>query len=220
MVQKFNPDVVLAELPLDYMMTALRNQGWCVLDDFFPEALVNALVAEATALQDAVMQQAGIGRSRQHQVRLDQRKDCIYWLDSETLIQQQFLDIMEALKIQINRQLLLGLFDYEAHFARYYNNGFYVKHLDAFKGRSNRVLSTVLYLNEQWQAEDGGELVLFDEIDNTLELGRFSPIKGRFAIFLSEDFYHQVNVAKATRHSIAGWFRVNATDHRYIDPPQ
>lgn len=206
--------------PFAQLLSDLRCKGWSILDDFFSEAFTQKLMEEAEAIRNATMLQAGIGRKQDHQVLLDARRDYIQWIDPTNVTRKTFLDEMEALRVVLNRQLILGLFDYEAHFARYEEGAFYEKHLDAFKGRSNRVLSTVLYLNEDWQDGDGGELVIYDEHNPDIELGRFFPKKGRLAVFLSECFYHEVKVAKRTRHSIAGWFRINNTTSTKLDPDQ
>lgn len=203
---------------IDVLTRSLKSQGWCVLDDVFSSELVDALVIEVNELPDDMMQQAGIGRKSDHQVKLDVRQDCIMWIDGTTPARRNFLVAMEALKVTLNRTLLLGLFDYEAHFARYHERGFYDKHFDAFVGRGNRVLSTVLYLNEVWDVSNGGELVMFDELDVEKQIANILPIKGRFVVFLSESFAHQVNPSNACRHSIAGWFRVNATNRMTVDP--
>jgi len=203
---------------IEVLTRSLKSQGWCVLDDVFSSELIDALVVEVNELPDVMMQQAGIGRKSDHQVKLDVRQDCIMWIDGNTPARRNFLVAMEALKVTLNRTLLLGLFDYEAHFARYHETGFYDKHFDAFVGRGNRVLSTVLYLNEVWDVSNGGELVMFDELDVEKQIASILPIKGRFVVFLSEVFAHQVNPSNACRHSIAGWFRVNATNRMTIDP--
>lgn len=218
------PEVLLPAFsriePFAQLLSDLRCKGWSILDDFFSEAFTQKLMEEAEAIRNATMLQAGIGRKQDHQVLLDARRDYIQWIDPTNVTRKTFLDEMEALRVVLNRQLILGLFDYEAHFARYEEGAFYEKHLDAFKGRSNRVLSTVLYLNEDWQDGDGGELVIYDEHNPDIELGRFFPKKGRLAVFLSECFYHEVKVAKRTRHSIAGWFRINNTTSTKLDPDQ
>ena len=70
-----------------------------------------------------------------------------------------------------------------------------------------RVLSTVFYLNENWQPGDGGELAIYDAEDQLIT--RVQPVLNRLVIFLSEEFPHEVLPAKNHRYSIAGWFRVN-----------
>jgi SM-20-related protein len=124
---------------------------------------------------------------------------------------------MEMLRVGINRRLFLGLFDYECHFARYAPGSFYKKHVDAFRGRSNRVLSTVFYLNPQWGSADGGELLIYSG-DGQVEAS-VKPTMGTLVVFLSETVPHEVLPAARLRHSIAGWFRVNASLGANIDPP-
>lgn len=204
--------------PYEALLGDLRSKGWSIQDNFFSEDFIKILAQEASDMDKADMQQAGIGRMAGHQVDLKARRDAIQWIDPDNAVRKMFLDAMESLRVALNRALFMGLFDYEAHFARYERLAFYEKHLDAFKGKSNRVLSTVLYLNEHWGEQDGGEFVLYDEGDSQVELGRFLPVKGRFAVFLSESFYHEVLPANRPRHSIAGWFRVNNTTGMSLDP--
>ncbi|REG85872.1 2OG-Fe(II) oxygenase [Marinomonas pollencensis] len=206
--------------PFALLLSDLQAKGWSIQDDFFSAAFTDKLMAEVQAIQSENMLQAGVGRKQSHQLDLSARRDYIKWIDPINDTCKTFLDEMEALRIVLNRQLFLGLFDFEAHFARYEDGAFYEKHLDAFKGQSNRILSTVLYLNDDWRETDGGELIIYDEYDEEVELGRFLPKKGRLAVFLSECFPHEVNVAKRTRHSIAGWFRVNNTTAKELDPGQ
>lgn len=208
------------EEPFENLLRDLECKGWSVQDDFFSHNFTQALMDEAESIERVQMQLAGIGRNKEHQILLDARRDYIQWIDPESPIREDFLKVMESLRIALNRYLFMGLFDYEAHFARYEKGAFYEKHVDAFKGDSNRILSTVLYLNEDWQEGDGGELVIYDEHNPEVEVGRFFPKKGRLAIFLSECFYHEVVVAHRTRHSIAGWFRVNNTTGTSLDPNQ
>lgn len=208
------------EEPFENLLMDLQTKGWSVQDEFFSTNFTQALMDEAESIQNAFMLQAGVGRKQDHQIVLDARRDYIQWIDPDKPIRKDFLKMMAELRVALNRRLFLGLFDYEAHFARYEEGAFYEKHIDAFKGESNRILSTVLYLNEDWQDGDGGELVIYDENDPSIEVGRFFPKKGRLAVFLSECFYHEVRLAKRTRHSIAGWFRVNNTTGTTLDPDQ
>ncbi|AEF54561.1 2OG-Fe(II) oxygenase [Marinomonas posidonica] len=208
------------EAPFANVLMDLQTQGWSVQDQFFSDEFTQALMDEVHGIDHANMQQAGIGRKQDHQVMLDARRDYIQWIDPDRPIRRDFLKVMEELRVALNRRLFLGLFDYEAHFARYEKGAFYEKHLDAFQGRSNRVLSTVLYLNDDWQDQDGGEFVLYDERETDNVLGRFYPQRGRLAIFLSEAFPHEVLAANRTRHSIAGWFRINNSTGQIVDPDQ
>src|SRR5690606_33675317 len=110
------------------------------------------------------------------------------------------------------------LFSFESHFAHYGTGDFYKKHLDAFKGETNRVLSLVYYLNPGWLPEDGGELKLYLSEDEGRTIN-VTPAFGTLVVFLSEDFPHEVLPAKRDRYSIAGWFRVNTSCTDRVDPP-
>ncbi|MCP5336073.1 MAG: 2OG-Fe(II) oxygenase, partial [Oceanospirillaceae bacterium] len=104
----------------------------------------------------------------------------------------------------------------EAHFAHYNPGEFYRKHLDAFQGRSNRRVTTVVYLNDGWQSEWGGELEIFTAQDESLL--KVEPQAGTLVSFLSDEFPHQVLPATQPRLSIAGWFRINQSLAGVIDP--
>jgi SM-20-related protein len=125
---------------------------------------------------------------------------------------------METLRINLNRHLFLGLFDYECHYAYYPPGAFYRKHVDAFKGDTNRILSAVLYLNPIWEPQDGGELVLYSNQEELLE--SILPSYGKLVLFLSQDFPHEVLPVSKSRYSIAGWFRVNSNLGINLDPPK
>ncbi len=185
--------------------------GLAIRDSVLPDALVAALADEAQRLAQAEkLRRAGVGRAEDHELNREVRRDRVRWLDGATLAQMQFLEAMEAMRLEANRDLMLGLFDFEAHFALYEPGAFYARHVDAFRGARNRVLSVVLYLNEDWREGDGGELAVFAE-DSELDAApvqTIAPVIGRMVLFLSEDIPHAVLTAHRDRYSIAGWFRV------------
>ncbi|WKE65831.1 2OG-Fe(II) oxygenase [Gallaecimonas kandeliae] len=192
------------EQKLEAVVEGLAGQGHVVLPGWLDETLRAELRAELLVRADE-LSRAGIGRGGDHQQQLDIRNDQTLWLDGLSGQQQRFLGLMEELRLALNRNLFLGLNDYECHFAHYGPGHYYQKHLDAFRGRSNRVVSTVLYLNEYWPAGAGGELAIYDDKDQLL--AKVSPEPGTLVCFLSEDFPHEVLPAGADRYSIAGWFR-------------
>lgn len=182
----------------------LSTQGWSVLDEFFPPDLIAELLRDLETRQDD-LKHAGIGRGDRFQVRPAIRNDQTLWLDGQSGAQNEYLRLMDALRIDLNRALFLGLEDFEAHYALYEPGGFYKKHLDALKGQRNRIISTVTYLTPAWRDEDEGHLVLYDGADR--ELTRILPRAGRLAVFMSEDIPHEVLPPRRARRSIAGWFR-------------
>jgi SM-20-related protein len=184
----------------------LTTQGYAVVDDALPLALVQQLRAAAETELALNGQLAGIGRAADYTVKATVRSDKISWLTTFHPVSADYLRAMEQFRLALNQQLLLGLFRYEAHYASYAPGAYYHQHRDAFKGSRNRLLSTVLYLNDGWQAEDGGELVLYAN-DAQTPLFRCLPVFNRLAVFLSEEFPHEVLVGNKQRYSIAGWFR-------------
>lgn len=142
----------------------------------------------------------------------DIRTDQTFWLNGESPAQGAALSLMDRLRQQLNHALFLGLSSYEAHFASYQAGGFYKKHLDSFKGRRNRIVSTVLYLTPDWQEDDHGHLVIYDPVEQDKEVARVLPRAGTLACFMSEDMPHEVLPPARERVSIAGWFRAGSSD--------
>lgn len=190
----------------------LAEKGWCVLPGFLPAAQVQQLAGEAEALhQSGKFNPAATGQGEQKQVRPTLRGDSIHWLDEAQTQssgasppQAEFLARMESLRLAANRELQLGLFELECHFARYPVGAGYQKHLDTFQRDSRRTLSAICYLNADWQAEHGGQLRMDLEDGNTVEI---LPEGGTLVCFLSQRFAHEVLPATRPRLSVTGWFR-------------
>lgn len=197
---------------LEKLLDAIAEQGWYVWDDFLTPDQVSRLRSCAPES----WQQARIGRQDEAQRISQIRSDKIQWL-RESMGQpiQDYLERMEQIRQQVNQDFFLGLFEYEAHFAKYEAGDFYKKHLDAFRGNENRKLTTVFYMNPNWRAADGGELKLYDLNDQLIET--IAPISGRLVVFLSEKFPHEVLSTQAERISIAGWFRTNGVTENRLD---
>ncbi len=187
----------------------LRSHGYAVIDNAIPIDLANSLYRQVHALPSSQFRQAGIGRKQRHTKQEDIRNDHTCWIEGENSAENHWLEWMNNLRTAINSQLFLGLFSYESHFAHYAPNSFYQKHLDAFRGQSNRIVSTVTYLNKEWGPSDGGELILYNNKDQHIE--KIAPYFASLVVFLSEEFPHEVLPAQKDRYSIAGWFRVNNT---------
>ena len=192
------------EPAIDLIAAALETAGRIVLPACLPPALSAALRQRAVAVEGG-MSRAGIGRGRSLNDAV--RGDAIRWLGQDDAAEAAYLAWMERLRLGLNRRLFLGLFDYEAHFAVYQPGAYYRKHLDAFPGASNRLLTTVYYLNPQWTPADGGELRIYDLDGGLLE--NVAPEFGKMALFLSATHPHEVAATRQKRLSIAGWFRVN-----------
>jgi len=185
----------------------LASTGYVVLDQPLLAKLALLLLARCQDDGHERFQAARIGRGLAKKQIQTLRGDVISWLDNADSTDHAYLDWMEILRFGLNEALFLGLFDFECHYAIYGAGAGYAKHSDVLDGHKNRILSTVLYLNEDWQAADGGELVLFDPAGEAV-IATVVPTFGTMIIFLSESFPHEVRMSLAKRRSIAGWFRV------------
>jgi SM-20-related protein len=190
--------------PFDHAADALAGAGWCVLADFLPAVATQALADECRALQQAQrLRPARVGHERAARAL---RGDQTHWFEPATLSPPQhvFAQRIEALRVALNRRLLLGLVDSEAHYAMYPPGAGYARHLDCLRGSDARVLSTVFYLNPDWHHGDGGALRLHLADGSHQDI---YPHAGSLAMFLSAQFEHEVLPATRTRLSIACWLR-------------
>lgn len=208
---------LLNEQTLDNIADALNLSGYIILNKAIDISLLNDLQNRMLQIPVEQWKQAGVGRKEAHQLNTNIRSDKISWITQNNQTEINFLDIMELLRSGINKRLYLGLFDYESHFAIYPKGSFYQKHVDALKGKSNRILSTVVYLNDNWNKDNGGELLIYKDSEIIQSV---IPYLGTVVIFLSEGNPHEVLKATRERQSIAGWFRVNSSNSNFVDPFQ
>lgn len=187
----------------------LYQQSWSVQPTYFDADIMQQLTAEAKQFyQLEQMTQAGIGRGATWHHEPTIRQDFIHWLNDSSAAQQQYQQYMENLRLALNVQLMLGLFALEAHYAVYEAGAFYKRHIDSFKGAANRMVSVVAYLNNDWTATAGGELLIYAENQQSV-LQRIAPLAGTLVVFLSEEIPHEVAITHQQRLSIAGWFSLN-----------
>ncbi len=197
----------------------IESRGCVILPAALPGPVGDSLLRYLSLQEGNRFHRAGIGRGIEQTRNQFVRRDQIVWMDSVHPEASTWFNWTTRLKTYLNRRLFLGLFSFESHFARYNPGDFYKKHLDAFRGESNRVLTLVTYLNRGWEPGQGGELVLYAP-DEGNEMIRVVPAFGTLVIFLSEEFPHEVLAADRDRYSVAGWFRVNGSINRRIDPPR
>ncbi|ACO80940.1 2OG-Fe(II) oxygenase family [Azotobacter vinelandii CA] len=187
----------------------LAGPGWSQQSIFLPPALTAELAAECRARADAgELTPAAIGRGGRQLVQEGVRGDYTAWLEpGQCAPGDAWLALMESLRQTLNRELFLGLEELECHFALYPPGAFYRRHFDRFRDDDSRTVTVVLYLNEAWQPDEGGELRLY------LPGGRahdMMPQGGSLACFMSASFPHEVLPATRERLSLTGWFRRRA----------
>ena len=200
---------------IEFMVRSLGSAGYSVSADLLPPELIASLLAEQLRREDdGELVVAGVGRgpSRNREATLRQVQSS--WFDGQSPAEQHFLVLAERMRLAINRQLMLGLFDFEAQFLHYPPGGFYKRHIDALHGERNRVVSLVAYLNEDWTNEDGGALAVWAEGGEGEPVAEVAPLAGTVVLMLSEQIPHEARVSRRDRRAIAGWFSVNASPLR------
>jgi SM-20-related protein len=189
----------------------LMEQHYSVVPNLFSPAEVQDLRQELLSeyKQDA-FQKAAIGNRFNEQIKSEIRGDFILWLnrESEKPASKAFLQRIDALTQYLNRTCFLGIVQSEFHYALYPSGSFYKRHLDAFQNDDRRKLSIILYLNESdWQAANGGELVIYTNQNNTEAAVKVNPFPGVMVIFESKILEHEVFPANRNRLSITGWLK-------------
>ena len=182
----------------------LLGDGICVRNDFLGAARVRELI-ECARVRKARGEFAGGRIGGALRVRRDEiRGDDTCWLGEPLFAAERLLLAdMERLRLELNGEAYLGLFDLEMHYAWYPPGAGYARHVDQPRGHEDRVVSVVLYLNESWIPADGGQLRLFDA-ESTRDV---EPLAGRLVSFVTAGREHAVLPTQKGRLSLAGWFR-------------
>jgi SM-20-related protein len=192
----------------------LTERSYSVIPNAVPAELGAEILAQIQGMPRDDFNAAGVGRDDDHTLNHFVRRDSIRWIAGTTAAERSWLSWAGRLQTSLNRQLFLGLSEFESHFAHYAPGDFYRKHLDAFKSdrlaagiaaKSNRVLSLVAYFNPGWLPDDGGELLIYDGDNHPLL--QVTPAYSTLVVFLSEEVPHEVLPSRRDRYSIAGWFR-------------
>lgn len=178
-------------------LDALAANGFLLIDDCFAAPALYALQSESGFIDYRLANLTAGKHAREI------RGDRIRWLDETCPNGLAYLRAIEQLASWFNATLFTGIRHCEAHYACYPVGFGYQWHTDNPQGRNERVLSAVFYLNDDWEATHGGELVLIDAHGDTQIC---QPRANRLVIFNS-DLRHQVKITQRTRYSIATWLR-------------
>lgn len=194
------------EFHAESLIVSLIERGWFMADGFLDSKLCQNLIED---LKNSPLREAKIGRGTTEHRQEEIRSDSIFWMSpGASAAQDEFLAKMNELMLVLNRELYLGLKQFEGHYARYEKGQFYKKHCDQFIGNKERLVTTVNYLNTP---DAGGELRVYNKMNNELIDADIKPVEGRLICFLTSEIYHEVLPAQDTRYSVAGWFRTNIT---------
>ncbi|WP_115710878.1 2OG-Fe(II) oxygenase [Legionella sainthelensi] len=192
----------------------LCTQGFHIIEDFLE--LGHCQFIQATAQEmyaQGLFRGAKIGLNLESHKNKTIRADEIFWLDEneENSAIQSYLKRIKQLAQLLNQELYLGLHEFETHLAAYQPGSYYKKHVDQFATKKNRKISCVYYLNKDWCAESGGELKLYNQEEQLIEI--ILPQENRFICFNSE-LPHEVCLTHQPRYSIAGWLKTRS-EHMY-----
>lgn len=189
---------------LDKMVDQLAEVGFAWVDSLLSEAQLDGLVAliKSHDEQDN-LKKAAIGNFDNLTVDKQVRGDWIKWIDKQVAhsVVKVYIDVVQVVMDYLNRTLYLGLKDFELHYTLYPKGTRYMRHRDQFQTTQHRRISFVLYLNKEWEADLGGELILYNE-DNQATV--VAPKYGRLALFFSE-LEHEVTQTHFERLSVTGW---------------
>lgn len=194
------------EIGFEALVQDFLAHEFAAVPDFIPSALVGQLRADLQErLETGQMKPAGIGQHLQFQHNTAIRGDSIFWLDpsSVTGAESAYLDILDQLMRYLNETCFTGLNGCECHYAWYDTGSFYKRHLDQFRSDTGRKYSVILYLNENWKEDDGGQLVIY----KNNEAIRIRPEGGTLVFFQSDRLEHEVLPAMRPRMSVTGWLK-------------
>ena len=184
----------------------LDRHAIAIIDNLLPQEVLQQLLSETRQmLGSGAFQPALIGRGIAEKRISEVRGDKIKWLEKEELTQAQehYFEFLEVLREHLSNYFRIAMPWFECHLATYPAGSFYTKHLDQFRETNNRIFSVILYLNEDWQPENGGQLRVYtNEGHYDIE-----PIFGRLVCFRSDVVEHEVLVTTKPRFSITGWLR-------------
>jgi SM-20-related protein len=173
---------------------------------FLTQKLSAGLQQNIQQLQkDEMMSVAGIGNKEIKDANQQIRSDKIYWLDKkhDNVFENEFLQHAENFIDRLNNTCYAGINAYEFHYAVYEEGSFYKRHKDQFKNNDHRKFSLITYLNEYWQAADGGQLQVYQ--NNAMQ--QIEPHSQTAVFFKSNETEHEVIKANRCRMSITGWLK-------------
>jgi SM-20-related protein len=182
----------------------LAQQGYAIIDTFLSPSEIAAIL-QLDEFKGGLLQfkKAGIGKQQEKEINETIRGDYVRWIDRRTAGQElnAYLNRLDKMILYLNQSLFLSLKDFEVHLTIYPKGSYYKRHLDQFQRDDHRRLSVILYLNEVWKEEEGGQLRLYlpgGPVD-------ILPIAGRLVCFRSDKIEHEVLPATRDRLSITGW---------------
>ncbi|TAE18406.1 MAG: hypothetical protein EAZ95_04195 [Bacteroidetes bacterium] len=198
----------IMQATIDALLDSIAEKDWGIVETCLPHEAVQGLKQDLLHKQaQGLFKQAGVGKAGEAQVLTQIRGDETLWWDEKVLTssEQLYHDYINTLQTALNQAFFLGLREFECHYACYPAGAFYQKHLDSFRKSNSRLISCILYLNEDWQAEHGGQLRIYKPDNEAFE--DVLPTAGKLVCMRSDTVWHEVLPATRTRYSVTGWLR-------------
>ena len=200
-------------------LTRLHTHGHCTIDHFLPSPTSTLLTTLHTDIEQLLTSGAftqGGMVAGQSWKAADVRGDKVCWLSSDRSIPPSIAHVLSVLHAAV--ALLAAVVDglpcvaSSSQLALYEPGGRYVRHLDVRRGGGGPVrrLTAIVYLNDGWEAEWGGQLRLYERCGTAgeSELGvDVLPVYGRLLLFASEEVEHEVLPATKRRVALTTWFK-------------
>lgn len=185
----------------------IDNEYGCCNDFIMPD-IVKGLHTNIQRLSESKgLKPSGFGNNEDFKKDTDIRGDKINWIEEQSTnpFEIIYLNKIEKFILYLNKTCFTSIKSFESHYSSYEKNSFYKRHIDQFKNEKGRKYSIVLYLNEEWEKEDGGLLSLYPKAGEQINI---SPLGGRMVLFRSDEMEHEVNPSfTRERNSIAGWLK-------------
>ena len=192
----------------DILINSFLDNKVGISDNFISTPLSSKLIETLqTIYADKQMYSAGTGNNIILEHNKLFRSDMIYWLDRKhgNVSENSFLNMIDDFILYLNETCYTGITEYEFHYALYEKGSFYKRHLDQFKNNDCRKYTMILYLNEDWVKNDGGELCIYQNGEEQ----NISPNEGKMVFFKSNELEHEVLVTNKCRMSITGWLKTS-----------
>ena len=169
----------------------LDRHAITIVDNLLPQQVLQQLLSETKALLgEGEFHPAHIGHGVAEYRISEIRGDRIMWLEESALTAHQklYFDFLDELRAYLTNYFRIALPWQECHLATYPSGSFYTRHFDQFRETNNRIFSVILYLNQDWKPDDGGELRVYED-------GGYydiEPKMGRLVCFRSDLVEHEV----------------------------
>ena len=150
---------------LEEILQKLEDSGIYIAENFFAATFIDSIrkFAEQHQLADDFNDSLN-GKKQNEVANYEIRSDKIFWIESfdgPALALGQWLD---SLASELKNYFRIPIDQIESHFSIYPPGSHYARHIDNGKSHGqrdhSRFFTFIIYLNPNWSAHDGGELVI------------------------------------------------------------